>query len=170
MPISRYMAELRKLIGSRTVLTPGVTAIIRNEEGLVLLQHRREDRRWGLPGGALEPGEAPAQALVREVWEETGLHVRPVRLLGVFGGNEHFRITYGNADVVEYTIATFECRVVGGRLEPQDDESLELRWFPPAEVGSVAAPEVALCALHAVEAPPMFQWDESWLQALGPPA
>src|SRR5687768_8972457 len=128
------MQRLRERIGSELVLMPGVTAIVRNEAGEVLLQRRREDGRWGLPGGSVEPGEAPAQALVREVFEETGLRVRPERILGVFGGNERFRIRYRNGDVVEYTIVTFECRVVAGGLEPQDGESLELRFFPPEQV------------------------------------
>jgi 8-oxo-dGTP pyrophosphatase MutT (NUDIX family) len=168
MPISEYMRSLREHIGQRLVLTPGVTAIVRDEEGRVLLQRRAEDGRWGLPGGAIEPGEAPAQALVREVFEETGLLVRPERLLGVFGGNERFHITYRNGDAVEYTIVTFECRVVGGTLSARDGESLELRYFPPEEVASLAAPEIHRCAIHAAGAAALFHWEERWLDGLEP--
>jgi mutator protein MutT len=168
MPISEYMRALREHIGPRLVLTPGVTAIIRDAEGRVLLQRRAEDGRWGLPGGAIEPGEAPAQALVREVWEETGLRVRPERLLGAFGGNERFRIRYRNGDLIEYTILTFECRVLGGTLAARDGESLELRWFTAEQLASLAAPEIHLCAQQTEAAPALFHWDERWLEALEP--
>ena len=167
MPISEYMRSLRELIGSRPVLAPGVTAIVLNDAGHVLLQRRAEDGRWGLPGGQLEPGEAPAQAVVREVYEETGLLVRPERLLGIFGGNQNFRITYSNGDVVEYMIATFACRLVGGQLEARDGESLELQFFPADRVRELAAFEVYQCALAATRGePPLFVWDEAWLEAL----
>jgi 8-oxo-dGTP pyrophosphatase MutT (NUDIX family) len=166
MPMSPYMRALREKLGAQLVLMPGVTAIVRDAGGNVLLQRRRDDGRWGLPGGAIEPGEAPAQALVREVFEETGLRVRPLRVLGVFGGTENFRIRYGNGDVVEYTIVTFECAIEGGTLEPQDDESLELRFVPPAEVARLAAAEVHQCAVQQTDRP-LFVWDESWLAQLG---
>jgi 8-oxo-dGTP pyrophosphatase MutT (NUDIX family) len=166
MPISPYLAQLRELIGPRLVLMPGVTAIIRDDQGRVLLQQRRDDGRWGLPGGQMEPGEAPAQALVREVWEETGLVVRPGRVLGVFGGNEGFRVTYRNGDRVEYVITTFECRVVGGTLGPRDDESLQLRWFAPAETQGLVAPEVHRLAAQPHETPAIYHWDDAWLEQL----
>lgn len=63
----------------------GDPAIIRDEIGQILLQ-RKHDATWSLSAGAIEPGETPAQAIVREVREETGLIIRPKRIIGVFGG------------------------------------------------------------------------------------
>jgi ADP-ribose pyrophosphatase YjhB (NUDIX family) len=139
MPISSYLRSLRSLVGSRMLLLPGVAAVIRNESGAVLLMHRADDGCWGLPAGGLDPGENPADAIVREVYEETGLNVVPERILGVFGGRK-FRHTYPNGDEVEYTTVVFGCRVVDGELAPQDGEALDLRYFAPAEMPPLVAP------------------------------
>jgi ADP-ribose pyrophosphatase YjhB (NUDIX family) len=139
MPISDYLRSLRSQVGSRLLLLPGVSAVIRDDSGAVLLMHREDDGCWGLPAGGLEPGETPAEAIVREVYEETGLNVVPERILGVFGGRK-FRHTYPNGDEVEYTTVVFGCRVVGGELAPQDGEALDLRYFAPDEMPSLVAP------------------------------
>ena len=58
---------------------------------------------WAVPGGAIDPNELPAEAAVRECWEETGVLVEPIRITGVFGGPE-FLIKYPNGDVTYYTL------------------------------------------------------------------
>src|SRR5918992_2814738 len=128
MPISTYLRELRAVVGPRLLLLPGVAALVRDEAGRVLLMRRADDGRWGLPAGAIDPGESPAEAIAREVREETGLVVRPTRVAGVFGG-AGFRHRYPNGDEAEWTVTVFECEVVGGVLAPQDGEALELRYF-----------------------------------------
>lgn len=133
MSISRYVKELRSVVGSRLLLMPGVAAVIRNVRGEILLIRRADDGRWGLPAGAVDPGESPAAALVREVREETGLEVEPVGVMGVFGG-EGFRHVYPGGDEAEYTVVVFECRVLGGDLHPGDGEALEFEYFAAEEM------------------------------------
>lgn len=58
-----------------------------DERGRLLLVQQAETGYWSTPGGAVELGETPADAAVREAWEETGLLVEPVALIGVFGGS-----------------------------------------------------------------------------------
>jgi 8-oxo-dGTP pyrophosphatase MutT (NUDIX family) len=139
VPIAAHIEALRALVGKQLLLLPGVAAIIRNGAGEVLLHTRSDDGRWSLPAGAIEPGESPAAAIVREVAEETGLRVRPERILGVFGGSD-FRHVYPNGDAVEYTVIVFDCRVSGGSLDAVDGEALEFRWFPPAGIPALALP------------------------------
>ena len=129
MPISDYLKSLRGKIGRDLILLPSVAAVIRSRSGKILLQGKADDV-WSLPAGAIEPGETPADAIVREVREETGLIVRPTRIAGIFGG-ENFRYTYSNGDAVEYTIVLFECEVVGGNLAALDDETVKLEYFAP---------------------------------------
>src|SRR5437868_4217600 len=102
MPISAYLAALRRHVGHDLIVMPAACALVRGAAGRVLIQRRADSGVWELPGGAIDPGEAPAQALVREIFEETGLVVRPRRLLGVLGG-EALRLRYPNGDVTEYT-------------------------------------------------------------------
>lgn len=132
MGLSQYMTNLREKIGTQLVLSPSVAAIVRNEAGQVLFLVRADNGLWDVPAGAIDPGETPGQAVVREVREETGLIVEPVSVAGVFGG-ERFRLRYGNGDVVEYTLIVFECRRVGGELANMDGEATELRFMDPAK-------------------------------------
>jgi len=163
MPISEYLAGVRKHVGNALLLMPGVAGIIRNDGGQILLQRRSDDGKWGLPAGSIDPGEAPAEALIREVREETGLVVRPYKLLGVFGGSDGFRHVYPSGDIVEYMVALFTCEVVGGKLEIGDDESLELRFFSPDEMPPLKANYPADIFIRAESEETLFQWDERWL-------
>ena len=132
MGISPYMKNLRAHFGTQLVLVPSVAALIRNESGQILFLVRADNGLWDLPAGAIDPGETPARAIVREVREETGLVVEPTAVAGVFGG-EGFRLSYENGDIVEYTVIVFECRVVGGELGGLDDETAELHFIDPAQ-------------------------------------
>ena len=139
MPISPYLRDLRATVGPRLLLLPGVSAIVRDEAERVLFIRRADDGRWGLPAGAIDPGESPAEAIVREVREETGLVARVARVAGVFGGRG-FRHRYPNGDEAEWTVAVFDCDIVGGTLEPRDGEALELRYFAPEDAPTLQLP------------------------------
>lgn len=76
---------------------------------------------------------------MREVYEETGLHVVPHKLLGVFGG-EKFRHTYPDGNQIEGLIRVFECLVESGALEAVDGESAELEYFPVSSMPKLALP------------------------------
>jgi 8-oxo-dGTP pyrophosphatase MutT (NUDIX family) len=126
MGISPYIAKLREKVGNDLLLLPSVSAIVLDERGRVLLQRSSDDRKWYTIGGAMEPGEEPAAAVVREVMEETGLVVEPVRVTSVQSSPV---VVYPNGHRTQYVATTFLCRVIGGTLGVNDDESLELRYF-----------------------------------------
>lgn len=98
----------------------GITGIVFNEFTQVLLMQRDDTRTWALPGGALEADELPTEGVVREVREETGLLVYPVRLVGL----------YFIPDKREGSlIFSFRCIQRGGEIQTSA-ESPQVGWFP----------------------------------------
>jgi 8-oxo-dGTP pyrophosphatase MutT (NUDIX family) len=136
MPMSDYVRGVRAKVGHDLLIAPAVTGLVFDEAGRVLLVRHSNGGVWVAPGGAVEPDEAPVDAVVREVWEETGLHVEPVGLAGVFGGPE-FRVRYTNGDETAYVMAVFECRVLAGRPKADGEETLDARFFAPAELATL---------------------------------
>jgi len=158
MPISEYLRNLRAKLGPDLLLMPSVTGLILDEERRLLMVLHADRRIWVLPGGCMDPGETPADALVREVWEETGLRVEPVALRGVFSGPE-FRVQYANGDEAIYVMSVFECRVTGGVPRPDGVETLEVRYFAAAELAALPMPVWArtlLPGMHMGGAPGFF--------------
>ncbi|MBI3998409.1 MAG: NUDIX domain-containing protein [Armatimonadetes bacterium] len=99
---------------------PTVRAAIFNAAGEVLLvRHAYDQKLWAMPGGAMDEGESPVDAVVREVGEETGLEVKVEGLFGVYWVRNPDNLTLA-----------FRCRVTGGRLRANPGEILEARYFP----------------------------------------
>jgi 8-oxo-dGTP pyrophosphatase MutT (NUDIX family) len=164
MPISDYIRNLRRKIGTDRIMMPAVSAIIINDAGEVLLHRSTHDGKWYVIGGAPDPGEEPAVAAVREAFEETGLIVRPERLIGVYADPI---VRYPNGDEVLYTATAFRCKPVGGSVRIGDDESLEVRYFRPNELPDLM-PTHRLRIEHALSKNEgaYFAWDETWLKKL----
>jgi 8-oxo-dGTP pyrophosphatase MutT (NUDIX family) len=142
MPRSGYVADLRRMVGHELLLLPSVTACIFDQAGRMLLLWHADGGWWATPGGALEPGESPAEAVVRECREETGLLVRPVEILGVFGGGA-YEMVYDNGDRVQYVMTAFRCEVVGGELEPDGSEVTAARYVGVDEWQQLTLPRWA---------------------------
>jgi 8-oxo-dGTP pyrophosphatase MutT (NUDIX family) len=135
--VADYVQRIRALIGSGEVLQlPSVSVAIRDAGGRVLLARHVEGNRWLLPGGGVEPGETPADAAVREAWEETGLVVHLTRLVGVFGG-PHYVVHYRNGDRASYVSCVFEAAIDGGKMQPDGTELRELRFVSESETSAL---------------------------------
>jgi len=147
MPMSEYMRDLRERVGSRLIQIPSVTLLCFDDRERVVLVRHSNGGAWTTPGGAIEPLERPADAARREMWEETGLEVELVRVIGVYGGPE-FTTSYSNGDRVSFAMTVFEARETGGRLRPDGDETLDVRRFAAPELSGLElqpwAPRVIL--------------------------
>lgn len=127
--MSTYIARLRTGMGHDLLLIPAAVARIQDESGRILLLRRGDgENLWGFPGGAIEPGESVEEAVRREVREETGLEVDPVSLIGVYSDPAYI-FRYPNGDQVQPVSVLFDCRVLGGRLEPGQEEVVGARYF-----------------------------------------
>ncbi|WP_037676169.1 NUDIX domain-containing protein [Streptomyces griseus] len=121
-----FIRTLRETAGRQLLWLPGVTAIVFDDDGRVLLGRRSDNGKWSVIGGIPDPGEQPAACAAREVYEETAVRCVVERVVLVQALEP---VTYDNGDVCQYMDVTFRCRAVGGEARVNDDESLEVAWF-----------------------------------------
>jgi ADP-ribose pyrophosphatase YjhB (NUDIX family) len=125
VPIPDFVVELRRQVGRAQLWLPGVTAVVRRGED-VLLVRRTDNGQWAPITGILEPGEEPAVAARRETWEETRVEITVDRLAMV---SATAPVTHVNGDRAVYLDHAFSCTWMSGEPRVGDDESLEVRWF-----------------------------------------
>jgi 8-oxo-dGTP diphosphatase len=140
VPISDYVKNIRARIGSDLLLLPGVTAIVFNASGEVLLQLRRDSNTWAPPSGGVDPGETVAEAVRREVLEEAGIEIEPLAIVAVLSGAE-YNVTYPNGDQLAAVTTVFRCRQ-SDAASPHinDDESQDIRFFKTEALPDIMAP------------------------------
>lgn len=132
------------MIGTMVLEVPTVAVLTFDDEGRVLLVRHAEGNDWSTPGGMIEPYEIPSDAAVREMWEETGLHVELTRLIGVFGGRT-CTSRYANGDELSWVATVFEGKRIDGELRPDGVETLETRYFARDEARTLhCKPHVAM--------------------------
>jgi 8-oxo-dGTP diphosphatase len=121
-------STLRDMDGSTRTTIRCVGGVTFDDQGRLLLVRRANDPGaglWSVPGGRVEPGESDNEAVVRELWEETGLNVIPGTLIGT--------VTRG-----KYEIRDYACRIAGGTLTPGDDAT-DARWSDAADLADLEA-------------------------------
>ena len=128
-----YLQEIRKLVGSRRIFVPGVRAIIPNGAGEVLLQRRRDNSLWGLPGGSVELDETALEALKREVKEETSLKMLEAEPMALYCGPGQ-KFSYSNGDRVQCFALAFIVRKWDGRPHADGLEGSMVRFFSISEL------------------------------------
>ncbi len=95
-----------------------VRVLVLSEQGVLLLK-RPHPPVWEMPGGAIDPGESPAEAAVRETREETGLEVRLTGLVG----------TFRRCGWLGGTVHLYRATPIGGHLATNEEESHRLGYF-----------------------------------------
>src|SRR4030095_11073715 len=155
MPLSGHLRELRKKVGHDLLVLPSAAVAIYDEQGRILMGMHSDRKIWVMPGGLIEPEEIPADAAVREVWEETGLLVELTGILGVYGGKE-LVVNYSNGDRASYIGVIFRGRIIGGQLRADAEEILDLRYISRAELQALPHArwlDIALDAVYAQSVP-----------------
>jgi ADP-ribose pyrophosphatase YjhB (NUDIX family) len=120
----------------------GVGALILRRDSILLVERGRPPLKgyWSLPGGALEAGEQLADALRREVLEETGLEVKPLSVVEIF--ERILRDTEGKAEY-HYVVIDYLCKVSGGELKPADDAT-QAAWVKRRDLSAYRITEGTL--------------------------
>jgi 8-oxo-dGTP pyrophosphatase MutT (NUDIX family) len=131
--------ELRKVVGSRPLIMTGANVILLNKQNELLLQLRKDNHCWGLPGGSMKPGESLIEVAARELHEETGLKAKKLTLFQIFSGEE-FYYQYPHGDEVYNVVATYICSDYEGELQADKEEVEELRFYSLKELPEKISP------------------------------
>jgi ADP-ribose pyrophosphatase YjhB (NUDIX family) len=139
-PADKYPNPIWKAIREKTgpgpLVLPGATALIRDENGGILMMRRTDTGRWWLPGGLMELGESLASTAIREVREEVGLEVEPIRVAGIFAGH---RAQFSGPDQLFPLSTWFDCKVRSGTCKPDQVEADRVEFFPPHRLPELPA-------------------------------
>ncbi len=128
-----YIAEMRKLIGHRTIIQCGASIMCVDRDGRILLGRRKDNRKWSYSGGAVEIDEYVEDCAKRELFEEMGLKAEGLEFFYVNSGPEAHYI-YPNGDEVSNFEIIYICRKWSGELKTRDGEMEELRFFSRNEI------------------------------------
>ncbi|MCS7192715.1 MAG: NUDIX hydrolase N-terminal domain-containing protein [Armatimonadetes bacterium] len=101
-----------------------VNAAVFDEKNRILLIQRLDRGTWFLPGGWADVGYPPSEIAVKEVREETGLFVEPLRLIAILDGFRH-KFSLG----IPFYCLVYECQVLGGQLRPLPHECKDAKFF-----------------------------------------
>ena len=119
---------------SSPLILVGAVVLVINENRYVLLQQRTEPYgKWGLPGGLMELSESPEETAFREVYEETGIKVKNLRLINVFSGANYFT-KLANGDEFQSVTTAYYTDEYDGDFVMNKEEAVQLKFFPLTEL------------------------------------
>lgn len=145
--VRRWLADAGEGIAGYATPKVAIGAVVGNGEGKLLLVQRADSGAWLYPTGWADIGYSAAEIAAKEVAEETGIIVEPLRLIMVFDG-----LRLGASGTPFYSLV-FHCRAVGGSLVPHPLECMDAGWFAEQELptplaGATAWREPAFRALR----------------------
>ncbi|MCA9935458.1 MAG: NUDIX domain-containing protein, partial [Anaerolineales bacterium] len=130
------VAQVRPFIGNDRLIGVGASAVVVREDGRILMVQRSDNGLWLFPAGYADLGETVAHTAVREVREETNLHIVPERIIGVYS-SPLFHHTYPNGHQVKNVGVLFRARLVdsaNGLPQADGDEISSVAWMTPQEM------------------------------------
>lgn len=133
-----YIEELRALVGTRPLILTGVAVLVIDQHDRFLMV--QSDEMWKLPGGYIELGESAEEAGIREILEETGMHIGNLQLIGVFSGKNFYTKLPNGDKYYPVTIAYATKDIRSGNLKPDGIETQKVQFFnwsfPPKDLSA----------------------------------
>ncbi|MBP8304155.1 MAG: NUDIX hydrolase N-terminal domain-containing protein [Phycisphaerae bacterium] len=146
LPKSEVLQGFSVQPGYATVKVDVRGAVIR--DGKILLVQERRDQKWCMPGGWADVGDLPSEMVAREVLEESGLEVRPVKVIGVFDANRGPR----PLECYHAYKIVFLCQILGGQPRGSDETAaadfFDFADLPPLSTDRTDARHLAEVQAH----------------------
>jgi ADP-ribose pyrophosphatase YjhB (NUDIX family) len=119
------------------------------KDGKILLVKERSDGKWALPGGWADVGESPSESVEREVWEESGFHVKAQRLAAIYDRDKH-----PHKPLMHYHIYKlfFICEITSGRATTSS-ETEQVAFFEESDL-----PELSITKILPEQIAKMFEY------------
>jgi 8-oxo-dGTP pyrophosphatase MutT (NUDIX family) len=136
-----YIQELRDVVGNIPIIMVGATVLVLNPEHQLLMIRRTDNDCWGVPGGAMEPGEHIEDTARRETREEAGLEVGSLQLFDVFSGPELY-YRYPNGAEVYNVSVVYITSDAHGELALDPAEHIELGYFALDQLPEPISPPI----------------------------
>ncbi len=136
-----YILSMRQKIGHAPLILAGAAVLILNERGELLMLLRTDNGCWGVPGGAMEPGERLEETAARETLEECGLRVQGLALLDVFSGPE-MAYQYPNGDMTYNVTAAYLAQAASGEIVLNLAEHTRWGYFPLEHLPEAISPPI----------------------------
>ncbi|MGY1580104.1 NUDIX hydrolase [Streptomyces sp. MN13] len=127
-------------------LVVAASAVVTDDQGRILLQRRRDNDLWALPGGGMDMGDSLPGCAVREVKEETGYDIEITGLVGTYTDPRHV-IAYSDGEVRRQFNICFRARIVGGELT-LSEESTEIRFVAPSDLNDLPMHHTQRLRIH----------------------
>ena len=132
-PYEKIMRVFASETGYQTPKVDVRAVMFREGNQVLLVKEKSDQDRWTLPGGWADIGYSPFEVAAKEAQEETGLHVRPLRLLALFDKRRH-----PHPPQPWYIYKAFiHCEIEGGELLQETTETAGARWFTPDELPAI---------------------------------
>jgi ADP-ribose pyrophosphatase YjhB (NUDIX family) len=128
--VQEWLSQVGKGVPGYVTPKVAVGAAVGNEKGELLLIQRADSGAWLYPTGWCDVGYSASEVVVKEVHEETGIEVEPIRLIAVLDG-----LRLGFTRIALFSLV-FQCRAIGGKLEPHPLECSDVGWFRPDNLPS----------------------------------
>ena len=126
----------------------GVGAAIFKDNKIMLVQES-DNKKWSLPGGWVDVGDTPSEAIIKEVQEETHLSVEVIKLAAIIYRNRHIKIPIWPS----LYRCLFLCKIISGTAKPDNIETINVEFFnedslPPLSLDRTTKKQISLMFKH----------------------
>lgn len=134
--MKNYIQKIRSKLGHDSFIHPAARIIIENDQNEFLAIVKNDNGQLGIPAGALEEGETIEECIKREVWEETGLRVQNIQVIGISSNPDREAVSYSNGDQIQYFTVEFYAYQWEGDLKINDTDEIKAVKFVPFDMAN----------------------------------